>query len=69
MADFNIDLLKSETYDSSYNFLFSAQSYSSSPVIDKPTRTNNKSATLIDNILVNKIDFKLSSGEYCLRYK
>ena len=42
--------------------LSSIQSYSFSPVIDKPTRVHNNSATLIDNILVNRIDFKLSSG-------
>ena len=38
------------------------QSYSFYPVIDKSTRVHNNSATLIDNILVNRIDFKLSSG-------
>lgn len=32
------------------------------PAIDKPTRVHNNSATLIDNILVNRIGFKLSSG-------
>ena len=62
MGDFNIDLLKSETCDFSHNFLLSMQSYSFSPVIDKPTRVHNNSATLIDNILANRIDFKLSSG-------
>ena len=62
MGDFNIDLLKSETCDFSHNFLLSMQSYSFSPVIDKPTRVHNNSATLIDNILVNRIDVKLSSG-------
>ena len=62
MGDFNIDLLKSETCDFSHNFLLSLQSYSFFPVIDKPTRVHNNSATLIDNILVNSIGFKLSSG-------
>ena len=62
MGDFNIDLLKSETCDFSHNFLLSMQSYSFFPVIDKPTRIYNNSATLIDNILVNRIDLKLSSG-------
>ena len=57
-----IRLLKIETCDFSHNFLLSIQSYSFSPVIDKPTRVHNNSATLIDNILVNRIDFKLSSG-------
>ena len=42
--------------------LLSIQSYPFFPVIDKPTRIYNNSATLIGNILVNRIDFKLSSG-------
>jgi len=62
MGDFNIDLLKSETCDISHNFLLPMQSYSFSPVIDKPTRVHNNSATFIDNILVSIIDFNLSSG-------
>ena len=70
MSDFNTDLLKSETCDFSQNFLFSMQSYSFYPVIDKATRVHNNSATLIDNILVNRIDFKLSSGNIVsLRHK
>ena len=55
IGDFNIDLLKSETCDFSHNFLLSMQSYSFSPVIDKTTTVHNNSATLIDNILVNRI--------------
>ena len=31
------------------------------PTIDKPTRVYNNSVTLIDNIVVNRIDSKLSS--------
>ena len=62
MVDFNIDLLKSENSVYSHNFLLSMQSYSFLPVIHKPTRVYNKSATLIDNILVNRIDYKLSGG-------
>ena len=62
MGDFNIDLLKSETSIYSHNFLLSMQSYSFLPVIDKPTRVYKNSATLIDNILVNRIDYNLSGG-------
>ena len=40
----------------------SMQSYSFLPVIDKPTRVYNNSVTLIDNILVNRIDYKLSGA-------
>ena len=46
--------------DYSHNFLLSLQCYSFFPVIDKPTRVN--SATLIDNIFVNRFDHKISSG-------
>lgn len=62
MDDFNIDLLKSEISDLSHNFLLSLQSYSFFPVIDKPTRVYNNSATLMDNILVNRSDHKISGG-------
>lgn len=62
MDDFNIDLLKSEISDLSHNFLLSIQSYSFFPVIDKPTRVYNNSATLIDNIFVNRSDHRISGG-------
>ena len=62
MGDFNIDLLKCEIPDYSHNFLLSLQCYSFFPVIDKPTRVYNNSATLIDNIFVNRFDHKISGG-------
>ena len=62
MGDFNIDLLKYEIYEDSHNFLLSLQCYSFFPVIDKPTRVYNNSATLIDNIFVNRFDHKISGG-------
>lgn len=54
MGDFNINLLNAETCNFTKDFLFSLQSYSFIPTIDKPTRVNSNSATLIDNIFVNK---------------
>ena len=62
MGDFNIDLLKCEISDYSHNFLLSLQCYSFFPVIDKPTRVYKNSATLIDNIFVNRFDHKISGG-------
>ena len=62
MGDFNIHLLKSETCDFSHNFLLRLQSDSFFPTIDKLTRVYNNSATLFDNIFVNRIDSKPSSG-------
>jgi len=61
-GDFNIDLLKSESCNYAHNFLLSLQSYSFIPLIDKPTRVYENSATLIDNILVNNTANLLSCG-------
>ena len=55
MGDFNINLLNAETCNFTKDFLLSLQSYSFIPTIDKPTRLNSNSATLIDNIFVNQI--------------
>ena len=62
MGDFNINLLAVETCNYSHKFLLSLQSYSLIPTVDKPTRVYNNSATLIDNIFVNKLDSKINSG-------
>ena len=62
MGDFNINLLHAETSRYAYDFLISMQSFSFIPTIDKPTRVYNNSATLIDNILTNKVDVKITSG-------
>ena len=62
MGDFNIDLLHAETSCYAQDFLLSLQSFSFIPTIDKPTRVYNNSATLIDNILTNKVDVEITSG-------
>ena len=61
MGDFNIDLLKSESCD--YANRFSEQLFTSSfiPLITKPTRITNHTATLIDNILTNDIEQAITS--------
>ena len=61
-GNLNIDLLKSESCNYAHNFLLSLQSYSFIPLIDKPTRVDGNSATLIDNILVNNTTNLLSTG-------
>ena len=43
-------------------FLLCLQSFSFTPTIDEPTRVHNSSATLIDNILTNKVDANITSG-------
>ena len=62
MGDFNMNLLHAETSRYAYDFLLSLQSFSFIPTIDKPTRVFNNSAILIDNILTNKVDVKITSG-------
>ena len=53
IGDFNLDILK--IHDSDYVNDFVTQTYASSffPLITKPTRITDKTATLIDNIFVN----------------
>ena len=51
-GDFNLDLLRLDDARESCNFLDTIRSYSFLPVINKPTRISNNSATLIDNIFV-----------------
>ena len=62
MGDFNIDLLGVETCNYAHNVLLSLQSFSLIPTIDKLTRVYKRTATLIDNILVNKLDAGIYSG-------
>ena len=61
MGDFNINLLHAETSCYAQDVLLSLQSFSFIPIIDKPTRVYNNSATLIDNILP-KLMLKLPVG-------
>jgi hypothetical protein len=56
IARINIDLLQSETCDIANRFseqLFTSSFY---PIITKPTRITEHTATLIDNIFTNNID-------------
>lgn len=62
MGDFNIDLLKYESSKYSKEFLNYLYSSAFFPTITKPTRIYGESATLIDNILLNKIEYKSVSG-------
>ena len=58
LGDFNIDLLKCSFNDDSQYFLNCMNSLSFIPLISKPTRITDTSATLIDNIFTNNpIDF------------
>lgn len=61
LGDFNIDILKSES-NLSTEFLNIFYASYFHPLIYKPTRITNKSATLIDNIFTNYFDHMISSG-------
>lgn len=52
-GDFNIDLLTNLNNADSLNFINMCSSFSLVPLISKPTRVTENTATLIDNIIVN----------------
>jgi hypothetical protein len=55
MGDFNINLIDSERHLPSSEFIETLYSFSLFPLITKPTRITENSATLIDNIYFNDI--------------
>ena len=61
-GDFNIDLLKTDSHVPTTSYVNCLFSHGFFPVINRPTRIAETSATLIDNILVNKLSMKLSSA-------
>ena len=62
MGDFNIDLLKIDKNKFTDNFINQLLSSAFYPLISKPTRMTNKTATLIDNIFTNRINEDRISG-------
>ena len=66
MGDFNIDLLKSNANNVTSKFLEVMTSCLSIPYIQQPTRVFGSSATLIDNIFMNSVEFvTVSSNLLC----
>ena len=61
MGDLNIDLLKSESCDYANRFTEQLFTCPYIPLIAKPTRITQHTATLIDNIFTNNIE-KLESS-------
>ena len=55
LGDFNIDLLKFQKHDKTNDFLDSLFAHSYFPLITKPTRITEFTATLIDNIICNNL--------------
>jgi hypothetical protein len=65
-GDFNIDLLKAECHSPTTDFVNCLFSHSFYPVINKPTRITETSATLIDNFLINyNSQFKVVPSILC----
>ena len=62
MGDMNIDLLKFEVHRRTDDYLNNLFSHGFLPVISKPTRVTNTSATLIDHIYTNDITSSFRSG-------
>ena len=62
MGDFNINLLKSNPNNVAPNFLEVMTSCFFVPYIQEPTRVVRSFATLIDNILMNSVEFVTVSG-------
>ena len=56
LADLNIDFLKYDEHRPTSTFLDVLYSYNVFPVITKPTRVTENTATLIDHILTNNFD-------------
>lgn len=61
-GDFNINLLNHESHNGTRNFLNLLFSLGFYPLIDKPTRITNSTASLIDNIFTNVLNVKSYSG-------
>jgi hypothetical protein len=62
MGDMNIDLLKFSTHGKTCEYLENIFSNSFLPLITKPTRISDNSATLIDHIYAKKQELIVTSG-------
>ncbi|KAK2183282.1 hypothetical protein NP493_317g00007 [Ridgeia piscesae] len=61
-GDFNIDILKHNTHNYTRTFLDDMYSFGLYPLITKPSRITDITATLIDNIFTNELQFQVNSG-------
>ena len=62
MTDANINLLHFNSCNYAQDFLLTLQSLNLAPCIDKPTRVQRNSFSLIDNIFTNKVNENIISG-------
>ena len=61
-GDFNIDLLKNGEHVGTTKFIDAMYSIGLYPLIDKPSRITQYSASLIDNIFTNELTNQIISG-------
>ena len=66
MGNFNLDLLQMESHNGTDNFLNTLGSSLFYPLILQPTRITDHSATLIDNIFFNSLEYFTISGNKCM---
>ena len=62
MGDFNINILNIDSHQPTYDFINLMSSNGLYPLISKPTRISGSTATLIDNIFTNNLEFNMVSG-------
>ena len=61
-GDFNIDILKHNTHNYTRTFLDYMYSFGLYRLITKPSRITDITATLIDKIFTNELQFQVNSG-------
>ena len=62
MGEFNLDLLNTDLYSATNEFINALFSHFLYPLISRPTRLTSYSATLIDNIFTNNISASGDNG-------
>ena len=69
-GDFNINLLNNDNHPLTQDFINTLTSFCLKPHILQPTRINSHSSTLIDNTILNSIDYHsfLVSGNFVARF-
>ena len=61
-GDYNLDLIKHDKHGPTADFLNNLFAYSYIPTIRNPTRIADSSATLIDNIFVNSVQYHMKAA-------
>ena len=62
MGDMNVDLLKFESHNKTNDYLDNIFTRGFVPMITKPTRVTMSSASLIDHIYTNNLEYYCTSG-------